>query len=192
MIHIVSTDSHLHPSHPLPDLPRQCLCVWGSACLPVTCMPLFPPHVRLQVSMLFLHPFQPPALFDVVCTESFLPNPWFSVARTYRLLKTACIFVHLTCATLQVLMSFSHPFWPPALFDVVCTDSFLPEIWFSPARPPAYETAASAPAAASPALTSPAATRQPSAGDGATAQAGLITFKASCKQCLLRTINSRE
>lgn len=29
----------------------------------------------------------------------------------------------------QVIMMFAQPFWPAAFFDVVCTDSFIPEFW---------------------------------------------------------------
>jgi monoamine oxidase len=29
----------------------------------------------------------------------------------------------------QVIMAFSESFWPEDLFDVICTDCFLPEIW---------------------------------------------------------------
>jgi len=36
----------------------------------------------------------------------------------------------------QVIMMFAHPFWPEGFFDVVCTDSFIPEFWVTP--PPAY------------------------------------------------------
>ena len=32
---------------------------------------------------------------------------------------------------LQVILCFSHPFWPQDLFDVVCSASFLPEIWIT-------------------------------------------------------------
>ena len=31
---------------------------------------------------------------------------------------------------------FAQPFWPEGFFDVVCTDSFIPEFWLTP--PPAY------------------------------------------------------
>ncbi|KAJ7559120.1 hypothetical protein O6H91_04G070700 [Diphasiastrum complanatum] len=30
---------------------------------------------------------------------------------------------------LKVILAFSHCFWPIDMFDVVCTDSFLPEVW---------------------------------------------------------------
>ena len=33
-------------------------------------------------------------------------------------------------------MMFAQPFWPEGFFDVVCTDSFIPEFWLTP--PPAY------------------------------------------------------
>ncbi len=33
-------------------------------------------------------------------------------------------------------MMFAQPFWPEGFFDVVCTDSFIPEFWVTP--PPAY------------------------------------------------------
>jgi len=36
----------------------------------------------------------------------------------------------------QVIMMFAQPFWPESFFDVVCTDSFIPEFWVTP--PPAY------------------------------------------------------
>ena len=29
----------------------------------------------------------------------------------------------------QVIMMFAQPFWPADFFDVVCTDSFIPEFW---------------------------------------------------------------
>ena len=29
----------------------------------------------------------------------------------------------------QVIMMFAQPFWPADFFDVVCTDSFIPELW---------------------------------------------------------------
>ena len=29
----------------------------------------------------------------------------------------------------QVMLAFRRCFWPPELFDVVCTDSFIPEFW---------------------------------------------------------------
>ena len=41
----------------------------------------------------------------------------------------------------QVIMMFAQPFWPADFFDVVCTDSFIPEFWvtspplLSPAKP---------------------------------------------------------
>lgn len=31
--------------------------------------------------------------------------------------------------TVQVIMMFAQPFWPADFFDVVCTDSFIPEFW---------------------------------------------------------------
>lgn len=46
----------------------------------------------------------------------------------------------------QVIMMFAQPFWPADFFDVVCTDSFIPEFWITspplltPTRPlPASE-----------------------------------------------------
>ena len=30
---------------------------------------------------------------------------------------------------MQVILAFSRPFWPAGLFDVVCTDCFIPEFW---------------------------------------------------------------
>lgn len=46
----------------------------------------------------------------------------------------------------QVIMMFAQPFWPADFFDVVCTDSFIPEFWvtcpplLTPTRPlPASE-----------------------------------------------------
>ncbi|KAL0045848.1 hypothetical protein WJX82_006614 [Trebouxia sp. C0006] len=37
---------------------------------------------------------------------------------------------------IKVIMMFAQPFWPEGFFDVVCTDSFIPEFWVTP--PPAY------------------------------------------------------
>lgn len=36
---------------------------------------------------------------------------------------------------IKVVMMFAHPFWPADFFDVVCTDSFIPEFWVT--SPPA-------------------------------------------------------
>jgi hypothetical protein len=33
------------------------------------------------------------------------------------------------CGVTQVMLGFESRFWPEELFDVVCTDSYLPEIW---------------------------------------------------------------
>ncbi|DBA73197.1 TPA: hypothetical protein ACH3X1_011273 [Trebouxia sp. C0004] len=37
---------------------------------------------------------------------------------------------------IKVIMMFAQPFWPEGFFDVVCTDSFIPEFWVTP--PPTY------------------------------------------------------
>lgn len=43
---------------------------------------------------------------------------------------------------LQVIMMFASPFWPEGFFDVVCTDSFIPEFWVtSPPLPIHYQPA---------------------------------------------------
>lgn len=48
----------------------------------------------------------------------------------------------------QVIMMFAQPFWPDGFFDVVCTDSFIPEFWvtdppLTPSQPqPASATTA--------------------------------------------------
>lgn len=45
--------------------------------------------------------------------------------------SSECSSFLLTCILLclQVLMSFSDSFWPNDMFDVVCTNCFLPEFW---------------------------------------------------------------
>jgi len=43
---------------------------------------------------------------------------------------------HRLTRGVQVIMMFAQPFWPEGFFDVVCTDSFIPEFWVTP--PPAY------------------------------------------------------
>lgn len=35
----------------------------------------------------------------------------------------------MACSICQVVLAFSERFWPDDLFDVVCTDCFLPEFW---------------------------------------------------------------
>ena len=45
----------------------------------------------------------------------------------------------------QVIMMFAQPFWPADFFDVVCTDSFIPEFWVTcpPLRSPTQSRPAS-------------------------------------------------
>ena len=38
---------------------------------------------------------------------------------------------------MQVIMMFAQPFWPAGFFDVVCTDSFIPEFWVT--APPSHQ-----------------------------------------------------
>lgn len=37
----------------------------------------------------------------------------------------------MACSVCQVVLAFSERFWPEDLFDVVCTDCFLPEFWIT-------------------------------------------------------------
>ena len=53
----------------------------------------------------------------------------------------------------QVILAFSRCFWPPQLFDVVCTDSFIPEFWCT--RYPAAPNPSCNPHEASPAPAPP-------------------------------------
>lgn len=39
----------------------------------------------------------------------------------------------------KIFLTFSRQFWPTDLFDVVCTDSFLPEIWITSRQPAAVD-----------------------------------------------------
>ena len=46
----------------------------------------------------------------------------------------------------QVIMMFAQPFWPADFFDVVCTDSFIPEFWVT--SPPLLNPSQPQPASA--------------------------------------------
>ncbi|KAL3134987.1 hypothetical protein ABBQ32_007941 [Trebouxia sp. C0010 RCD-2024] len=46
---------------------------------------------------------------------------------------------------IKVIMMFAQPFWPDGFFDVVCTDSFIPEFWVTdPPLTPSHSQRASA------------------------------------------------
>lgn len=49
---------------------------------------------------------------------------------------------------MQVILMFAQPFWPAHFFDVVCTDSFIPEFWVT--SPPVLAPSQPQPASAHP------------------------------------------
>ncbi|GJP56915.1 hypothetical protein CLOM_g15972 [Closterium sp. NIES-68] len=52
--------------------------------------------------------------------------------------------LRMGCAV-KVIMAFSHRVWPSHLFDIVCTDSFLPEVWFTRRSPPIPTSSSASP-----------------------------------------------
>ncbi|CAI7802535.1 unnamed protein product [Closterium sp. NIES-53] len=57
--------------------------------------------------------------------------------------------VRMGCAV-KVLMAFSSRVWPAHLFDIVCTDSFLPEVWFTRRSPSSSPTSSSSSSSSTP------------------------------------------
>ncbi|CAI7915498.1 unnamed protein product [Closterium sp. NIES-53] len=144
--------SYPHSPAPIPTplllSPLPCSYPHSPAPLPYFPAPPLPHSLLPSPPLPFSRtPFQshspsPPLTFTpagAICFDPPLPAPK----------QRAIGAVRMGCAV-KVLMAFSSRVWPAHLFDIVCTDSFLPEVWFTRRSPSSSPTSSSSSSSSTP------------------------------------------